>query len=343
MPNTENTGSDVWLSVIIPTRDRPEDFSRALASVIAQTFKGLEVLAVIDGSSSENLEAYKRIEQGLPPFVTFRYLMHRSNGHGHCFARNHGVEHARGAFIAFLDDDDLWIDNGFIARAREALANEGASFYMANQEAIAPAGQIIPNVWLDEIKSRLPVLDPRQEKEIFPLTVAELLRSGNFSHMNTWILSKKLFVSAGGMYESLRYEPDRDVYLRLLDKTDKVIFDTAYVARHHVPDKSKKKNASTAGSEFDRLLFQLHSADRIGLNCSNPLIRDYCKERKAYILRRISEQCLAMPDKKALALHFSMMALSCKATLKWVAFCALLSLRLHGKALKLIQVSQKGA
>jgi len=84
-------------TVVITTHDRPELARRALASVLAQTRRDIEVLVVDDGSQ--------------PPFVLgvdderVRLIRHDQAG-GVCRARNAGLGVATGSFITFLDDDD---------------------------------------------------------------------------------------------------------------------------------------------------------------------------------------------------------------------------------------------
>lgn len=93
------------ISVIIPTRDRPEHLLRAVESVLAQTWKSIEVIVVDDGSVDDigtilqNSFSNKII-----------YIKHRDSL-GACAARNTGLRTARGEYIAFLDDDDRWLPN----------------------------------------------------------------------------------------------------------------------------------------------------------------------------------------------------------------------------------------
>ena len=89
------------VSVIVPTRDRDPLLQQALASVRANEDDGLELeVLVIDNGSGQSTQAIAA-EFGA------RYL--RCSIHGAAAARNRGFEAASGEFIAFLDDDDVWI------------------------------------------------------------------------------------------------------------------------------------------------------------------------------------------------------------------------------------------
>ena len=97
---------DVLVSIILPTRDRAELLATAVASVQAQRHRSWELLVVDDGSSDGTAEALARIEDP-------RIRRLRSEGVGTAAARNRGLDEARGAIVAYLDDDNtmapLWL------------------------------------------------------------------------------------------------------------------------------------------------------------------------------------------------------------------------------------------
>ncbi len=91
------------VSVIIPTHNRPEMLKRALLSVLAQSYRDLEVIVVDDGLT-------ERADQVVASFADARtrYIPHEHEKGGGA-ARNTGIKVASGEFIAFLDDDDEWM------------------------------------------------------------------------------------------------------------------------------------------------------------------------------------------------------------------------------------------
>jgi glycosyltransferase involved in cell wall biosynthesis len=106
MPNKlTHTGSDrvPLVSVIIPTLDRPEFLQAALRSVLRQTIADFEVLVIDDGSATDLLPFLNALDDG-----RIRYFRHEST-RGEAAARNTGLLNARGAYLAFLDDDDQWL------------------------------------------------------------------------------------------------------------------------------------------------------------------------------------------------------------------------------------------
>lgn len=91
------------ISIVIPTCDRPELLSRALKSVLSQTFPDWEALIVDDGD--------RRVLSIVETFhdTRFRYIANNPPRQGGAAARNVGIKAARADYIAFLDDDDVWL------------------------------------------------------------------------------------------------------------------------------------------------------------------------------------------------------------------------------------------
>src|SRR5262245_42395210 len=88
------------ISVVIPAFNSAATLPRALASVFAQTCTQYEVIVVDDGSTEDLVAA-------LQPYRARINLVRQSNA-GAAAARNTGVRHARGKWLAFLDADDFW-------------------------------------------------------------------------------------------------------------------------------------------------------------------------------------------------------------------------------------------
>jgi glycosyltransferase involved in cell wall biosynthesis len=95
--------SDPLVSAIIPVYNGERYLVEAVESVLAQTYRPLEILVIDDGSTDGSAEAASRLA---PPVRAF--LQPHS---GAAAARNRGIALARGSFFAFLDADDLWLEN----------------------------------------------------------------------------------------------------------------------------------------------------------------------------------------------------------------------------------------
>ena len=109
----------VRFSVIIPTYNRRVLLRQALASVWAQTYANYEVIVVDDGSTDGTWDDL--VAQGS------RVRSVRQENAGPGAARNLGVQHAAGEYLAFLDSDDLWFPWTLATYARCLSENQNAS------------------------------------------------------------------------------------------------------------------------------------------------------------------------------------------------------------------------
>ncbi|MBT2595487.1 glycosyltransferase family 2 protein [Arthrobacter sp. ISL-72] len=110
------------VSVVIPTFGRPDRVSRAIDSVLAQTYARIEVVVVDDnplGSEDQSIT-----ELSLRPYIDcqqIRYITRRSNGGGSA-ARNTGFDAGSGSLVTFLDDDDVYLPEKVEKQVQHMLA-----------------------------------------------------------------------------------------------------------------------------------------------------------------------------------------------------------------------------
>jgi glycosyltransferase involved in cell wall biosynthesis len=95
--------SSTTISVICPTYNRQDLLSRAVQSVLNQTYKNFELIVVDDGSTDGTEKAVGSFKD-----ERIRYIrLEKNMGAG--AARNRGIEVSRGKYIAFQDSDDEWL------------------------------------------------------------------------------------------------------------------------------------------------------------------------------------------------------------------------------------------
>ena len=101
-------GKNDLISVIIPSYNRYEYLKNAINSVLNQTYKNFEIIVVNDGSTQK--EYY---ENEFPKSVKLINLeTNQKNLIGYVsegYIRNFGIREAQGSYVAFLDDDDIWL------------------------------------------------------------------------------------------------------------------------------------------------------------------------------------------------------------------------------------------
>ena len=93
-----------WLfmiSVVIPSYNRADTIFKSVQSVLNQTYSDIEVIVVDDGSTDNTKKILEQIQD-----PRFRYIYQKNAGA--CVARNNGLDHARGEYIAFHDSDDTF-------------------------------------------------------------------------------------------------------------------------------------------------------------------------------------------------------------------------------------------
>ena len=95
------------VSVIIPHFNRSDCMNRCLQSVLHQTLSDWECWIIDDGSSVEHIESLTALCRTLNDPRLHLILLAQNRGGGS--ARNVGIDHANGEFVAFLDSDDEWL------------------------------------------------------------------------------------------------------------------------------------------------------------------------------------------------------------------------------------------
>lgn len=90
------------VSVIMPTHDRPAMLQNALRSILSQTYESFEILVIDDGQTSAAAHVMALDHGGRIRYVWNGQHRERS------FSRNEGLQLARGKYIAYLDDDDIF-------------------------------------------------------------------------------------------------------------------------------------------------------------------------------------------------------------------------------------------
>lgn len=91
------------VSVVIPTYNRESVITRAINSVLNQTYKDIELI-IVDDCSRDNTRA---VVEGISDY-RLKYVCLPQNS-GACAARNKGIKMAEGEYIAFQDSDDQWL------------------------------------------------------------------------------------------------------------------------------------------------------------------------------------------------------------------------------------------
>jgi glycosyltransferase involved in cell wall biosynthesis len=175
------------ISAYIPTHNRAESLERAINSVLEQTWKHIEVVVVDDASDDETPKLLTRMSKEYP--IT---IIRNNSAKGAAASRNTAIEHAKGEFVAGLDDDDFWRPK----RIELLMENfeEGYSAVCSNDRMVFGEKEI---VW-----KKKPVI-----------TLQDLLF---YNQVGNQVLTKKKYIQAvGGYDENLPSAQDYDLWIRL--------------------------------------------------------------------------------------------------------------------------------
>jgi glycosyltransferase involved in cell wall biosynthesis len=130
------------VSVVVPTHNRPEFLAEALASIKLQTFTDYEIVVVSNGEKPQLAAASEKIA-ALAGASWFSLRDGNLSA-----ARNFGIDQAKGEWIAFLDDDDIWLPEKLECQLEEArltgadmIATDYTEF---DQHGITPGRSIGP-------------------------------------------------------------------------------------------------------------------------------------------------------------------------------------------------------
>ena len=123
------------VSVVVPTRDRPELLRAALGAILDQDYPGaIEVIVVYDHSRAGSVA-----RNGAQPKRRVRVISN-SRTPGLAGARNTGILAATGELVAFCDDDDEWLPGKLAPRWRRSTPHRRPSSSLRHPGQLRRAG-----------------------------------------------------------------------------------------------------------------------------------------------------------------------------------------------------------
>jgi glycosyltransferase involved in cell wall biosynthesis len=181
------------VSVVIPTHNRRHLLGQAVRSALGQTDVEIEVLVVDDGSTDGTADAVARFRDDRIQ------LIRHPRPRGVALARNAGAEAARAAWVALLDDDDLWAPDKLSRQLAAASAADAGWVYAGVVEVdadVRPLGGGPP---------------PSPETLLSGLRRRNLMPAGS----SNVVVRSDVLSSSGGFDPGLRHLADWDLWLRL--------------------------------------------------------------------------------------------------------------------------------
>ena len=178
------------VSVIIPTYNRAQYICEAVDSVLAQTYRNIEVIVVDDGSTDNTEEILRQYDSKI------KYVF--QNNAGPSAARNNGIKQARGDLLAFLDSDDIWLP--------EKLERQVQLMKQSRNTGLVSCGSYIINA-SGEITASSIIKKNHENKKLFlkELMVHNIISGGG----SAALIKKKCFEKLGLFSEKLWIGEDK--------------------------------------------------------------------------------------------------------------------------------------
>lgn len=185
-----------FVSVVIPTYNRAHLLSRAINSVLAQTFSDYEIIVIDDGSTDHTRGIVDRFRGS-----RIRLLRLERNW-GASRARNLGIQTAHGDWVAFLDSDDEWLPRKLelqVARLQETNDSHATVVYCLCDQYDGSTKRTVPST------GRL------HEGDVFD----HLLRNRRPPTASAFVVKRSCLLRIGGFDEGFPSSNDIDLWLRL--------------------------------------------------------------------------------------------------------------------------------
>lgn len=183
------------VSVIIPTHNRAELLRRAVASVLAQSFRDFEIVIIDDASDDDTRGAVASHSDG-----RIRYFRNPQN-RGEGASRNAGIARSAGEYIAFIDDDDAWLPEKLEAQVKllDRCSAKVGGVYCGYHRVDRESGAIIATTL------------PERKGAIY----TDLRERNWVGSPSTVLLRRECFDKVGRFDETLKFGVDYDMWIRI--------------------------------------------------------------------------------------------------------------------------------
>jgi glycosyltransferase involved in cell wall biosynthesis len=195
-----------FISVIVPVYNAERFDARylvgAFESIAAQTYREFEVIVVDDGSTDGSSPIVEQFMTAHPEIKMM--LLHKANG-GQSSARNVGVAHATGPWLAFLDQDDIWLPERL--QASIPFLTEDIDLVYTDADTMDENGEIL----VQGIHSRMGAGGKHPKTSVYDCIYRDC-----FVTPGVMTTRKEFFQRLGGFDERLSGYEDDDLFVRAI-------------------------------------------------------------------------------------------------------------------------------
>ncbi len=198
------------VSIIMPAYNAEKTIVESIESVLKQTYINWELIVVNDGSND-------RTSALVLAFNDERVVLVKQDNGGVANARNNGINNSKGEYIAFLDSDDLWVEDklerqiGVLVGGKHKMCFAKTWCFRENSNQTSDC---FVNISLDfDDKDKILVYD--------------------FIPVLTVLLAKDVLAEVGHFDETLRGVEDWDMWIRVLQKYEAIYLDE-FLAKYRI-------------------------------------------------------------------------------------------------------------
>lgn len=134
------------VSIVIPVYNNERYIEKCIRSILNQTYKNIEIIAVDDGSEDQSGSILDNLKAENPEIV----VVHQKNG-GTAAARNAALDKATGTYLTFIDGDD-YIAPDYIENLYQCAKNNQAQMVVCGLTFVNPEGSILKQIIPGEYK-----------------------------------------------------------------------------------------------------------------------------------------------------------------------------------------------
>jgi hypothetical protein len=213
----EGPGEPGLVSVLIPSYNRGYIIGKSIESVLAQTYRPIEIIVVDDGSKDETRAVIEKFGPSI------RYIYQENAGLP--AARNTGLAAAQGEFIAFQDSDDIWLPWKLQVQVALMRRFPALALVWTDMTAVNPAGKVVSKSHLKtgyHVYQKIKVEDYLSNsglvKDVCPDSPPDVAQTsfrygdiftpmfmGNLVHPPTTLLRRKHLCRTGGLDETFAW------------------------------------------------------------------------------------------------------------------------------------------
>lgn len=255
----------VTISIIMPAFNSSKYIATTIESVLAQTFNDFELLIIDDGSTdntSEIVNHYCKLDT--------RITLLCQKNQGVSYARNQGLELAKGEYIAFLDSDDQWLPNKLEVHIQHFAKSSNLGISFGRIEFMSfngkPTGKL-------------------SNSQLFQITPKDLYYENLIVTPSNAVVRRAVIDSVGNFDSNLSGTEDAELFLRVAHKGWKVEGINQVLVRYRTNQVGVSSNLYRMEEDWKKFNAKVETY-------APELVKQHYQQARAFFLRYLARRTL---------------------------------------------------